>query len=174
MELLGESISSQEQEKIVSFLARYLRLPIYFFSLHGVAGRVYFQSGVGKDRQLPCQVPVPYITYGISSFSLHGVAGRVYFQSGAGKDRQLSCQVACITYIFLLASWSCWASLFSLRSRKRSSASLAAVLWILIRMFLGLLDVDPLVRGTDLTSNKMLRKTLIPTVLRLLYEFFLS
>jgi hypothetical protein len=53
MELLGESISSQEQEKIVSFLARYLTLPISSFSLHGVAGRVYFQSGAGKDRQLP-------------------------------------------------------------------------------------------------------------------------
>jgi hypothetical protein len=43
MALLGESISSQEQEKIVSFLARYRTLPISSFSLHGVAGRVYFQ-----------------------------------------------------------------------------------------------------------------------------------
>jgi hypothetical protein len=51
------------------------------------------------------------------------------------KDRQLPCQVPYITYFLLLASWSCWASLFPVRSRKRSSASLAAVLWIRIRMF---------------------------------------
>jgi hypothetical protein len=56
---------------------------------------------------------------------------------------------------------------------------LQAVLWIRIRMFLGLLDPDPerLVRGTDTDGSgsfnhqaKIGRKTLIPTVLRLIYE----
>jgi hypothetical protein len=51
------------------------------------------------------------------------------------------------------------------------------VLRIQIHMFLGLTDPDPdlLVRDTDpdpsITQAKIVRKTLIPTVLRLLYDF---
>jgi hypothetical protein len=49
-------------------------------------------------------------------------------------------------------------------------------------MFSGLLNPDPLVRGTDpdpvparilLSSSKNSKKTLIPTVWGLLYEFFI-
>jgi hypothetical protein len=52
------------------------------------------------------------------------------------------------------------------------------ILWIRrIPMFFGLLDPDPLGRGIRirilLSSNKIERKTLIPTVLRLLYIKFL-
>ncbi len=51
------------------------------------------------------------------------------------------------------------------------------MLRIQIHMFLGLTDPDPdlLVRDTDpdpsITQAKIVRKTLIPTVLRLLYDF---
>jgi hypothetical protein len=41
-------------------------------------------------------------------------------------------------------------------------------------MFLSLLDPDPLVRGTDPDPDnqaKLVRKTLIPTVLYLIYDF---
>jgi hypothetical protein len=43
-------------------------------------------------------------------------------------------------------------------------------------MFLGLLDPDPFVRGTDPYPDhqaKLVRNTLIPTVLRLLNDFFI-
>ncbi len=51
------------------------------------------------------------------------------------------------------------------------------MLRIRIRIFLGLPDTDPLVRGTDVDPNpsiikqKLVRKTLILTVLRLLFDF---
>ncbi len=46
----------------------------------------------------------------------------------------------------------------------------------MIRMFLDLLDPDPLVRGTDLDPSVTMqiygsKNNLIPTVLRLLYDF---
>jgi hypothetical protein len=49
-----------------------------------------------------------------------------------------------------------------------------------IRMFLGLPDPDPLVRGTNpvldpdpsIIKQKKVRKTLIPTVLGLLFDFY--
>ncbi len=51
-------------------------------------------------------------------------------------------------------------------------------IWSWIRMLLGLLDPDPIVRGTGTDRSgsfynqaKVVRKTLIPTVLRLLFYF---
>jgi hypothetical protein len=50
-----------------------------------------------------------------------------------------------------------------------------AVQRIQIRMFLGLADPDPIVKGTDpdpfYHQAKIERKTLIPTVLLLFYDF---
>ena len=61
-----------------------------------------------------------------------------------------------------------YSTLFMYRSAK---SKLGSVLWIRIRGFFGLLDPDPLVRGTDLDPDpsiikqKIVGKTLIPTVL---------
>ncbi len=62
-----------------------------------------------------------------------------------------------------------------------AQSSWQAVLLIrILRMFMGLLDPDPdpLVRGMDpdpsIIKQKIVRKTLIPTALRLLFDFLSS
>jgi hypothetical protein len=91
MELRGESIASQEQEKKKRSSASLLGtvpVPISSFLLHGVVGRVYFQFSSQEQEKIVSFLS-KFSTLPISSFSLHGVAGRVYFQSGAEKDRRL-------------------------------------------------------------------------------------
>jgi hypothetical protein len=87
--------------------------------------------------------------------------------------------------IILLYIECCWIKSSTWKGQRKGSFSNAffyteAVLWIRIRwigMFLGLLDPDPdtLVRGTEYRSfyhqAKIVRKTLIPTVLWLPNDF---